>query len=269
MKDFLNFQKPQSFFYKALTPFGEVSSSQKMIISSFWLVLILSVWLINGTNEMHMFPTIPDVWAGFTGLIKEGMVSHLGSSLSLCAKAVLISVSVSLIFAYASSIPMFAWPVKLISKLRYLPLTGISFYITMILDDGRDVQVWILVVFMTTFLITGLLSMMKDIPVEEFDHARTLGYNRWQVLWEVVVKGRFDYVIETIRQNLAIVWMMLVTVESILASAGGLGFLIKNSDKFMNHGRIIALQLLILIVGLLLDLLLTGTRKISFRYSKI
>jgi NitT/TauT family transport system permease protein len=63
--------------------------------------------------------------------------------------------------------------------------------------------------------------------------------------------------------------MMLVTVESIMAAAGGLGFLIKNSNKFMNHGRIIALQIVILFVGLSMDFLLTKFRKIVFRYSKI
>jgi NitT/TauT family transport system permease protein len=89
------------------------------------------------------------------------------------------------------------------------------------------------------------------------------------VLWEVVVKGRIDHVIEVIRQNLAIVWMMLVTVESILVAAGGLGFLIKNSDKFMNHGRIIALQIVILAVGLSIDFTLSFLRKAFFRYSKI
>jgi NitT/TauT family transport system permease protein len=45
--------------------------------------------------------------------------------------------------------------------------------------------------------------MIKDIPNEEFDHAKTLGCNRWEILWEVI-KGRIDYVIELVRQNLAI-----------------------------------------------------------------
>ena len=111
--------------------------------------------------------------------------------------------------------------------------------------------------------------MLKDIKSEEFDHARALGCNRWEILWEVVIKGRLDYVIEIIRQNLAIVWMMLVTVESILAASGGLGFLIKNSDKFGNHGRIIALQLVILFVGLFMDYFLNTIRRLTFRYSKI
>ena len=139
----------------------------------------------------------------------------------------------------------------------------------MLINDARSIQIWILVIFMTTFLTTSLLAMLKDIPEEDFDHARSLGYGRWQILLEVIIKGRFDYVIETIRQNLAIVWMMLVTVESILAAAGGLGFLIKNSDKLADHGRIVALQIVILLVGLLLDFTLTFLRKSLFRYSKI
>lgn len=207
------------------------------------------------------------VSTGFSELWAEGLMTHVMSSLWLCARAVLTAVIISLIVVYLSPIPLIKPVAYMLSKFRYLPLTGIAFYITMIINDGRQIQVWILVIFMTTFLITSLLSMLKDIPQEEFDHARALGMNRFEILWEVIVKGRLDYVIEIIRQNLAIVWMMLVTVESIMAAAGGLGFLIKNSDKFMNHGRIIALQIVILFVGLLLDYALSKGRKILFSYS--
>lgn len=138
----------------------------------------------------------------------------------------------------------------------------------MVVSDGRSVQVWILVIFMTTYLVTSLLSMLTDIKQEEFDHARTLGCSRWEVLWEVVIKGRLDYVIECIRQNFAMIWFALVTVESIMAASGGIGFLIKNSDKFMNHGRIIALQIIILLIGIGIDKSLNFTRRTLFRYSK-
>jgi NitT/TauT family transport system permease protein len=94
--------------------------------------------------------------------------------------------------------------------------------------------------------------MIKDIPNEEFDHAKTLGCNRWEILWEVVIKGRIDYVIELVRQNLAIVWV-LVTVESILIAAGGLGVLIKNGDRLGANGRVIAVQGIIILVGISLD----------------
>jgi len=124
-----------------------------------------------------------------------------------------------------------------------------------------------LVVFMTTFLTTSLIQMVLDVPEEELVHARTLGCTRWETLWEVVIKGRLDYVFELVRQNLAIVWMMLVTVESILVAAGGLGFLIKNGNKLGDNGRVIATQIVIILLGIGLDFLLTKTRKLIFRYS--
>ena len=254
---------------KIFKPFEETTKRSRLLIGLGWLVGLLTIWGLYGTSETHMFPTLGQVYTGFIELWNEGLMVHVMSSLWLCAWAVFISIIISLSFVYLSPIPLIKPVAYMLSKFRYLPLTGIAFYITMIINDGREIQVWILVIFMTTFLITSLLSMLKDIAQEEFDHARALGMNRWEILWEVIVKGRLDYVIEIIRQNLAIVWMMLVTVESIMAASGGLGFLIKNSDKFMNHGRIIALQLVILLVGLTLDFTLTKMRKLLFRYSKI
>lgn len=255
---------------KLLQPFQNLESNTRLLLALGWFLLVISFWLVYGlTGDTHLFPTLPQVITGFIGLWNEGLVVHIASSLFLCFKAIIISIFISLTLAYTSTTSIVKPVATFLSKFRYLPLTGISFYITMLINDARQIQIWILVVFMSTFLITSLLSMIAEISEAEFDHARTLGYNRWQVLWEVVVKGRIDYVIEIVRQNLAIVWMMLVTVESIMAAAGGLGFLIKNSDKFMNHGRIIALQIIILLVGLGLDYALTLIRKTLFRYSKL
>jgi len=265
----MNFQTILTSLKKQVTPFEETRKISKTAVITIWSIFIIGLWFSAGMKETHLFPTMTQVWEGFTGLWSEGLATHIGQSLKLCGEAVLYAIIVSLSFAYLSSLPILKPISRLLSKFRYLPLTGISFYITMLMNDARTIQVWILVVFMTTFLITGLLSMINDIPDEEYDHARALGYNRWHILWEVVILGRLDYVIETIRQNLAIVWMMLVTVESIMVAAGGLGFLIKNSNKFMNHGRIIALQICILLVGLGLDYGLTKLRKVLFRYSKI
>lgn len=254
---------------KLLRPFGEYNKTGNLLIILGWLVALFAIWGGFSTQETHMFPTPGQVWKGFIGLYNEGLVVHIFSSLALCGKAVLIAVIISLTFVYLSPLPLIKPVANFISKLRFLPLTGITFYLTILIDEARSMQVWVLVTFMSTYLITSLLSMLKDIPNEEFDHARALGCSRWEVLWEVVIKGRLDYVVENLRQNLAIVYMMLVTVESIMVAAGGLGFLIKNSDKFMNHGRIIALQIVILLVGLGLDFILNRTRKILFRYSKI
>lgn len=248
-------------------PFEVISKSQRLIIVFIWIALILTYWILSSSGTKHLFPTPGQVSAGFKSLYREGLVVHIASSLALCAQAVALSIIFSLLVVYLSPLPAIKPVASLLSKLRYLPLTGITFYLAILVSDARTMQVSVLFIFMSLYFITSLLAMLKDIPQEEIDHARSLKCSRWEVLLEVVIKGRLDYVVDVLRQNLAIIWMMLVTVESILVAAGGLGVLIKNSDKFMNHGRIVALQLVILLVGLFLDWILNVTRKAFFKYS--
>ncbi|MBC7938089.1 MAG: hypothetical protein H7Y86_22290 [Rhizobacter sp.] len=248
-------------------PFEIVTKNQRLLIGLVWVILFAVVWIVGTSGTKHLFPTPVQVWEGFTSLYNEGLVVHIASSLGLCLQAVLISLCVSLTIAYLSPLPALKPLAVALSKVRYLPLTGITFYMIILVNNARTMQVWVLVIFMSLYFITSLLAVIKDIPEEEISHARSLKCSRWEVLWEVVIKGRLDYVIDVLRQNLSIIWMMLVTVESILVAAGGLGVLIKNSDKFANHGRIIALQIIILMIGLLLDWVLHIIRKSLFRYS--
>lgn len=252
---------------KWFKPFETVNQRQGMLIGGIWLVLVLGYWFVASAGTKHLFPTPGQVWDGFSSLYQEGLVVHVVSSLGLCLQATLLSIIISLVIVYLSPLPALKPIATIFSKLRYLPLTGITFYLAILVKDARTMQVSVLFVFMSLYFITSLLAVLKDIPQEEIDHARSLKCSRWEVLWEVVIKGRMDYVLDVLRQNLAITWMMLVTVESILVAAGGLGVLIKNSDKFMNHGRIVALQLVILLVGLLLDQVLHIARKSFFKYS--
>jgi ABC-type nitrate/sulfonate/bicarbonate transport system permease component len=253
---------------KFFTPFEDIKGSSKTTILAIWLVSLFSFWYISSSiGTTHMFPTPLQVLTGFGGLWNEGLIVNLFSSLALCAQAVFFSVLISMWFAYLTTIPMFKGWGNFISKLRFLPLAGITFYITIIISSARTIQVWVLVLFMSTFLITSLIQMIKDIPQEEFDHAKTLGCTRWEMLWEVVIKGRIDYVFELVRQNIAIVWMMLVSIESILIAAGGLGVLIKNNDRSGDNGKVVAVQIIIILVGIGLDIALTKIRKGIYRYS--
>lgn len=250
-------------------PFEKLSPRMVSFIYVFWVLLILLSWTIYSLGGPKQLPSIGSVGRGFVSLIELGLIPHIFSSLYLCFTAIFIAVILSSIITYLSPIPILKPLAVFMSKLRFLPLTGITFYLGVMIEDARTTQIWILVIFMSTYLTTSLLSMIKDVPEEEINHARTLKCNRWEVLWEVIIKGRMDYLFDVVRQNLAIVWMFLVTVESLLAATGGLGFLIKNSDKFMNHSKIIALQLVILFIGILLDLTLNFLRRRLFTYSTI
>lgn len=254
---------------KLITPFEKIAKSHRTLILVGWILVLLLIWFLGTMGEKHLFPSPSQVINGLSQLYSEGLVVHIFNSLALCFLSIFIAIVLSMFFAYTFPIPLMKPVSEFITKLRFLPFTGISFYITMVIHEARNMQIWIMVIFLTTFLTTSLISVVSSIPQEEFDHAKTLKCSRWEVLWQVIILGRIDYVIDVIRQNLAITWMMLVTVESIVVASGGLGFLIKNSDKFMNHGRIIALQIIILLIGLFLDWAINFLRKALFRYSTI
>lgn len=252
-----------------ITPFEKVSQLTKTVVLVGWIILLLLLWFIGTMGTKHLFPNPSQVFEGLQGLFNEGLVVHIFNSLKLCFIAIVSATFFALLYAYSFPIPLLKPISEFVTKFRFLPLTGLTYYITIIVHDARNMQIWIMVIFLTTFLTTSLIAIIKDIPQEEFDHAKTLKCSRWEVLWQVIVLGRIDYVIDAIRQNLAITWMMLVTVESIVIASGGLGFLIKNSEKFANAGRIIALQIIILLIGLGLDAGINFLRKAIFRYSKI
>ena len=106
-------------------------------------------------------------------LYREGLVVHIASSLGLCLQAALLSIVVSLVIVYLSPLPA-SGPIALaFSKIRYLPLTGITFYLAILVSDARTMQMSVLFIFMSLYFITSLLAVLKDIPTEEIDHARS------------------------------------------------------------------------------------------------
>ncbi len=248
-------------------PFEKINPQQRMIIGVSWIALIIIYWFTQFIGNQASLPHTR-TGMGWLQITVQRRIDRACRQLPVALFAGnrffsdrIAGAGISFAAAGVASLAV------TMSRLRYLPLTGITFYLAILVSNARTMQVGVLFIFMSLYFITSLLAVLKDIPAEEIDHARSLKCSRWEVLLEVVIKGRFDYVIDVLRQNLAITWMMLVTVESILVAAGGLGVLIKNSDKFMNHGRIVALQLVILLVGLLLDWLLRALRKAAFKYS--
>lgn len=254
---------------KLLTPYEVFSKKTHNIIAFGWVGIILLWWLLSSvTSDSHTFPTIFQVLDGFKSLfLDDNLLGNIFSSLALFSKAIFFSVIISIIVSYSYTLALFK-PVSIIfQKFRYLPLAGISYYMAIILND-RDLQVGVLVVFVTTFLVTTLLGVISTIDEDELNHARTMGCSRWETLWEVGIKGRLDYIIDSIVQNLAIVWVMIVMIETIMYAYGGVGTLISTSTHSGRQGKVVAVQIVILIIGIGLDYVITSLRRYFLKYSK-
>jgi hypothetical protein len=108
-------------------PFETIQPNQRVVIGIVWLALLLIYWFISSAGTKHLFPTPGQVWEGFRSLYNEGLVVHIASSLGLCLQAIIISILISLFVVYLSPLPALRPLALTLSKLRYLPLTGITF----------------------------------------------------------------------------------------------------------------------------------------------
>ena len=261
--------KLKSWFLKPFVPFEKISKEQSTVIMLFWLGLIFFLWIRASVHsDVKIIPSPRMVISALHDLYLEGLVKQFAISMGLCFKSTIYALIASLTIAYLSPMPIIKPLAQGISKLRYLPMIGITFYLTQILNGGREMQITILSMFMTVYFITSIMTMIGEIPIEEYDLARTMGCSRWEMLWKVVIKGRVDYIIEILRQNLAITWMMFVSVEVLIVSAGGVGIWMKNAEKMGNQERIFAIQILIFLMGALIDFGLSRIKPLIFRYSK-
>ena len=253
------------FLRHVFTPNTQVSKQAAALLIAVWAVAALIFWVVQPSK---LLPGPLEVLNAFQALFNNGLVENLLASLQLNIEAVLLSTVVSLGLAYLTCIPAFRPPVALIAKLRFLGLTGLTFFFGLYLA-GHELKLGLLVFGMTVFFSTSMIAAIAAIPKEQFDHARTLGMGEWRVVWEVVVLGTIDEAFEILRQNAAISFVMLTMVEGLVRSEGGLGTMLLNENRHFKLEAVFALQLTILAIGLLQDYGLAWARKLVCPYADL
>ena len=215
-------------------------------------------------------PPVPSIAEVLCALVRlwteDALCAELATSLVLNAEAIAWSTAITLVFAYASVIPAIRPLVAALSKLRFTGMVGWGFVLALAARDGHQLKVWMLVFGMTPFFVTAMASVVAEIPREQFDHARTLRLGHVRIWWEVVVRGTFDRMLETLRQNAAIGWMMLTMVEGVARSEGGIGTLLLGANKHLALDAVFALIVVVLVVGIVQDYVLGRVRRVLCPY---
>jgi NitT/TauT family transport system permease protein len=142
------------------------------------------------------------------------------------------------------------------------------FLFTLLTQNGGQLKLSLLIFGIVPFFVTSLLSILESINKEEFELCQTLGMSRWRSWWETIVMGRLDQVLEVMRQNFAVAWLMITTVEGLSMSEGGLGTMLIKSNKYLDLGTVFALLVVIFLFGIAFDFLLSVTRRWLFPYTR-
>ncbi len=248
------------------TPNKVLSKSVMLGLVGFQVLAFLVLWIFS---PFVFLPTPIETLKAFSQLWSEGLGTDLATSFYLNIEGIGYSLVVSLFLAYLSTIPFFEPIIKFLSKLRFLSLVGLTFFFILVAKSGHELKLDLLVFSISIFLVTSLLDVVSSIPKVQFDLARTLRMGPWETLWEVVILGQFDKVFDVLRQNAAMAWMLLTMVEGISRSEGGIGALLLNQNKHFHLAAVMAVQILILVVGLGQDYVIGVLKNIFCPYANL
>lgn len=238
-------------FASAFIPNRAVSKNTMRILIAFQAGVALLIWI---NSPFPVLPQPGEVAKAFNKLwFEQGLGRELWTSFTMNLEALGLTLVIALALSYLAVMAFFRPITAAASKGRFLGLIGLTFVFTLLFGGGHPLKVGLLTFGMTVFFVTSMASVVAEIPLEKLDHARTLRMNEWQVVWEVVVLGTADRAIEVLRQNAAIGWMMLTMVEGISRSEGGVGALLLNQNKHFHLAEVFAIQITILVVGMLQD----------------
>ncbi len=243
----------------AFTPNRVVSRSTVAVLVGAQAALLALLWVKSPLEAvpgpLAVVGALRELW------FEQGLGPALAVSLSTSLEALVLATVLSLGLAYASVVPAFRPLAGVVSRGRFLGLSGLTFVFMLSLGGGQPLRLALLVFGLTVFLTTSLVAEVAAIPRARFDHARTLRMREWRVVWEVVVLGTADRALEVVRQNAAIGWTLLTTVEGLTRAEGGVGTLLLDQNKHLHLAEVFALQAVILAVGLGQDAALGWLRR--------
>ncbi len=236
-----------------------------LIVGLVEAALFLLLWILSPykvlPQPMEVVSSLSDLWA------HQGLGRELGVSFALNLEALVLSTILSLGLAYLTVIPAFRPIVAAVSKGRFLSLAGFTLIFTLMFGGGHPLKLSLLTYAITVFFVTSVASVIAAIPRSEFEHARTLRMSEGRIVWEVVILGTADKAFEVLRQNAAMGWMMLASIEIISRGEGGIGAMLETERKYAAYAAVYAIQLLFLIVGMLQDYGIEWLRRLLCPYS--
>lgn len=249
---------------KLFSPFGKVDQRVRLIMVSAQVGFLL---LLFQVFHSPIVPAPSNILSALLVLVQSSeLYENLISSLGVTIQAMFYSILITMLLVYLSVIPFFKPLAFLVSKCRYLTLTGLVYLFTIFTSNMDSLKLSLLMFGIVPFFVTSFMSVVCSIPQQQIDKAFVNRKTAWETLFEVVIVGRLDQLLEVMRQNFAISWMMITTVEAYDMSGGGIGTMLLKSNKHLELSTVFAMLIIVLCLGLFFDWALSKLRVSLFKY---
>lgn len=197
------------------------------ILFLWWLVVYWEVF------PSAFFSGPAEVIRSFQDLLYKGILpGYLEDSLARLASGVFYSLIIGLPLGFLIGlnrfVRRFSWPLLLffqaIGDIAWLPILIIWFGFSL-------TTVTLVIIYTVVFpLMVNIVSGIDGVPEDMIRAAQSLGANRWQVIWEVIVPGALPTIATGIRTGLGYGWRALIAAE-IIVGTSGIGFMMFDARR--------------------------------------
>ncbi|MDE1164632.1 MAG: ABC transporter permease [Pseudomonas sp.] len=200
--------------------------------------------IVSGELGKHLWVSLQRAMLGLAIGVSIGVAAALVSGLSRRGEIVLDSPLQML---------------RTIPSLALVPLFILWFGI------GEFTKVALIVLGTTFPVYLNLFSGIRNIDPKLIEAANTLGLNRAELIWHVILPGALPSFFVGLRYALGISWLALVFVEQINTTAG-IGFLASDARDFMRTDVIVICLLIYSVLGLVIDGLIRALERYALAW---
>lgn len=253
--------------HQLITPNEPISRDLAKMVVLGWLGVWFGSWFLFRPvifpSPLDVLQAIPTLWN------EDGLGPELFASLRVNVEALIISIFITFPLAYLSRVPLIRPVAQGAAKLRFLSPAAFFVPLLFMTGSGHQLKVAMLVTGEAFFLLTTMLGVVADIPNDQFDDARTLRMDEWTATYYVVISGTLPQAFSAIRDSGAMGWGMLMMVEGIVRSEGGVGVMLIDANKYRDFAAVYALSLVVLAIGWLQDFGIGYTRNLACPYAAL
>ncbi len=140
----------------------------------------------------------------------------------------------------------------IVGTVRYMPVAAFIPLIIVWIGLGEDAKIVMIALGIVFYNAIMIADAVKFIPDEMLNVAYTLGANRRDVLFRVILPATLPSILDTLRVNVAGAWNFLVIAE-LVAAQSGLGYAIVQAQRFLQTDKVLFAIGVIGAIGLLID----------------
>lgn len=243
--------------------------SRKHLFGILDFGIILFGWQvlsISGLVNSILLPSPVEVAASFVELTLSGALwIHLSASFTRILlgflASLLIALPVGILVSVSPTLHHLLSPILNVSK--YLPVVAFVPLMILWFGIGDASKVLLLVLGVAPYLTALTVVALERVPEPIVDTAYTMGLSKMQLVKNVLIPYALPQIVEAMRVSVAIAWTYL-TVAELIASSSGLGYLIVQSQRYLQTDTIFVGILLISAVGLVTDRFFVLIREKAF-----